>query len=595
MSDQKNLFIAIAISLVVLLGFQYFYEMPRAERQRAEQAAQVLKDVPKAGAATDAQAPQAPGTAAPTPAAAAPKTREEVLAGGERIKIATPKVRGSIALTGGRIDDLVLTEYRETVDPKSPEIVLLAPAGSPQAYYAEFGWTAAPSEGAKLPDGATVWQADGAELSAAKPITLSWNNGEGLTFRRTIAIDQNYMFTVTQKVENATAKKVTLFPYALVQRQGTPHTEGLYILHEGPLGVFRDKADSSGTLKEYSYKDVVSDKSIEFPSIGGWIGITDKYWLTALVPGDAANVKARFSHVVRDGDRYQVDLLGSAVEVEQGQAGENVQRLFAGAKVVNLIDSYADQYKIARFDRAIDWGWFYFLTRPVFFCIDFFFHVFGNFGLAILTLTIIIKFLFLPLAYKSYVSMSQMKALQPEMTALREKYGEDRAKLNEEMMALYRRAKVNPAAGCFPVLLQVPVFYALYKVLYTTIEMRQAPFYGWIKDLSAPDPTTWINLFGLLPFDKPMLGPIDIINIGAWPLIMGVTMWLQMRLNPQPPDPVQARIFSLMPIIFTFMLGGFAAGLVIYWSWNNTLSILQQTYIMRRTARQAQAQSGAKA
>ncbi len=342
MSDQKNLFIAIAISLVVLLGFQYFYEMPRMERQRAEQAAQALKDAPKAA---DSQAPQAPGSAAPAPAAAVPKTREEVLSGAERIRIATPKVRGSIALTGGRLDDLVLTEYRETVDPKSPEIVLLAPAGAEHAYYAEFGWTAAPSETAKLPDGATVWKADGTELTATKPIVLSWNNGEGLTFTRTIAIDANYMFTVTQKVENASGKKVTLFPYALVQRQGTPKTEGLYILHEGPLGVFRDKADSSGTLKEYSYKDVISDKSIEFPSIGGWIGITDKYWLTALVPVDTANVKARFSHVLRDGDRYQVDLLGSAVEVEQGQSGENVQRLFAGAKVVTLIDTYAEQYK----------------------------------------------------------------------------------------------------------------------------------------------------------------------------------------------------------------------------------------------------------
>jgi YidC/Oxa1 family membrane protein insertase len=581
MSDQKNLFIAIAISLVVLLGFQYFYEMPRMERQRAEQAAQALKDAPKAG---ETQAPQAPGSAAPAPAAAVPKTREEVLSGAERIKIATPKVRGSIALTGGRLDDLVLTEYRETVDPKSPEIVLLAPAGAEHAYYAEFGWTAAPSETAKLPDGATVWKADGTELTATKPIVLSWNNGEGLTFTRTIAIDANYMFTVTQKVENASGKKVTLFPYALVQRQGTPKTEGLYILHEGPLGVFRDKADSSGTLKEYSYKDVVSDKSIEFPSIGGWIGITDKYWLTALVPVDTANVKARFSHVLRDGDRYQVDLLGSAVEVDQGQSGENVQRLFAGAKVVNLIDTYAEQYKIARFDRAIDWGWFYFLTRPVFFCIDFFFHVFGNFGLAILTLTIIIKFLFLPLAYKSYVSMSQMKELQPEMMKLRERYGDDRQKLNEEMMALYRRSKVNPASGCLPILLQIPVFFSLYKVIFTTIEMRHAPFYGWIHDLSAPDPTSWINLFGLLPFAVPHLGPLDIVNIGVWPLIMGVTMWAQMKLNPTPPDPVQAKIFSFMPIIFTFMLGKFAAGLVIYWSWNNLLSVAQQWFIMRRVA-----------
>ncbi len=590
MSDQKNLFIAIAISLVVLLGFQYFYEMPRMERQRAEQAAQALKDgAPKAGTATDAQTPQAPGSAAPAPAAAVPKTREEVLAGGERIKISTPKVRGSIALTGGRLDDLVLTEYRETVDPKSPEIVLLAPAGAEHAYYAEFGWTAAPSEQTKLPDGATVWQADGTELTATKPIVLTWNNGDGLTFTRTVAIDANYMFTVTQKVENASGKKVTLFPYALVQRQGTPKTEGLYILHEGPLGVFRDKADSSGTLKEYSYKDVVSDKSIEFPSIGGWIGITDKYWLTALVPVDTANVKARFSHVVRDGDRYQVDLLGAAVEVEQGQSGENVQRLFAGAKVVNLIDAYADQYKIARFDRAIDWGWFYFLTRPVFFCIDFFFHVFGNFGLAILTLTIIIKFLFLPLAYKSYVSMSQMKELQPEMMKLRERYGDDRQKLNEEMMALYRRSKVNPASGCLPIVLQIPVFFSLYKVIFTTIEMRHAPFYGWIHDLSAPDPTSWINLFGLLPFAVPHLGPLDIVNIGVWPLIMGVTMWAQMKLNPTPPDPVQAKIFSFMPIIFTFMLGKFAAGLVIYWSWNNTLSVAQQWFIMRRVAHRKKA------
>lgn len=581
MSDQKNLVIAIAVSLVILLGFQYFYEAPRMEQQRqAQKLAQ-----PETSAANPAAPVTAPGVAGQSAAQALPKTRAEILAQSSRVVIRTPKLNGSIALTGGRLDDLTLAAYHETIDPKSPEIVLLSPPGSEQAYYADFGFSRGGGAEVKLPDAVTVWQADGNELSVGKPVTLTWDNGVGQIFKRRFEIDDNYLFTVTQSVTNSGAAATTLYPWSLVLRQGTPHTDGTYILHEGPLGVFRDKPEDGGTLKEYSYSDVSKAGSTEFSSDGGWIGITDKYWMMALVPESTAPVKARFSYAKKATDLYQIDLRGAALDAQPGATVTDVQRVFAGAKVVTVIDGYQDKYKIARFDRTIDWGWFYFLTRPMFYGIDFFFKLWGNFGLAILTITVIVKLLFFPLAYKSYVSMSGMKTLQPEMMALREKYGDDRAKLNEEMMALYKRAKINPAAGCLPILLQVPVFYALYKVLYTTIEMRQAPFYGWIHDLSAPDPTTWMNLFGLLPYTVPNLGPLHILSIGVWPLIMGITMWLQMRLNPQPPDPVQARIMSLMPIVFTFMLGSFAAGLVIYWSWNNTLSIAQQWLIMRRMAR----------
>ena len=581
MSEQRNLIIAIALSVAILLGFQLFYERPRLEKaqQAAQQQSQSQAVQPQAGSSKPAisSAPSAPGTPV-TSDAVKTASRAEALAASPRVRIDTRRLHGSIALKGGRLDDLTLADYHETVDKKSPEITLLSPTGSAEPYYADFGWTAAPDAKLTLPGPDTVWKASGSVLTPGNPIVLTWDNGQGLRFKRTFAVDQNFLFTVTQDVENTGTAPVTLFAYGLVSRHGTPSSQGLYILHEGPVGVLK------GSLAEHSYKDLVEKKRISEPSTGGWIGFTDKYWLTALIPDQKREYTASFSHAADPvlKDKYQADYLAGAREVPPGGKAEAVNRLFAGAKEVQLLERYEDEHGITRFDLAIDWGWFYFLTKPIFYAIDFFNKLIGNFGLAILLTTGIIKILFLPLAHKSYVAMSKMKLLQPEMVKLRERYGEDRNKLNQEMMALYKRAKVNPAAGCLPIVLQIPVFFSLYKVLYITIEMRHAPFFGWIRDLSSPDPTTWINLFGLLPFAPPNLGPLHVISIGVWPLLMGISMFLQQRLNPQPADPVQAKVFMLMPIMFTFMLGQFAAGLVIYWTWNNMLSMAQQWLIMKR-------------
>lgn len=592
MSEQKNLIIAIALSVAIMFGFQYFVEGPKQERLRQQQQAAQTTAQPAGQPGADAPTPQIAGGAAPALPAAAGLTaaptvnRTDVLAQNPRVAIEGKRVTGSINLVGGRIDDLVLTDYRETIEPGSPAITLFSPAGTPQAYYSEFGWVAGAGSEIKLPTAQTRWSADRGALKSGEAVTLRWDNGEGLVFTRVIALDDNFMFTITQGIENASGKPVTLFPYALLSRLGTPKTDGLYILHEGPLGVFKAKADDNGTLKELSYKDIVKEPT-EQDSVGGWLGFTDKYWQAILVPGVSQNVKARFSHNALNGqERYQADWLGGAVAVADGAKAQSASLLFAGAKQTKLIDRYQERHQIPRFDLSLDWGWFYFLTRPIFFAIDWINGIVGSIGIAMLIFTVFVKILFFPLAYKSYVAMSGMKKLQPEMQRLRETYGDNREQMQKELMELYKREKVNPAAGCLPILLQIPVFFALYKVLYITIEMRHAPFYGWIRDLSAPDPTSWINGFGLLPWDVPAIfmagGLLHIFSLGVWPIIMGVTMWAQMRLNPQPPDPVQARIFGLMPIMFTFMLGSFAAGLVIYWSWNNLLSIVQQVIIMRR-------------
>jgi len=419
-----------------------------------------------------------------------------------------------------------------------------------------------------------VWKADRDVLAPNEPVTLSWNNGQGLVFYRRFALDENYMFTVTQRVENKSAQPVTLYSYGLISRSGTPKTLGYYILHEGPLGVL------DGTLDEVKYADLREKGVIEKQSTGGWIGITDKYWLVALVPDQKTKIKARFDYAKTNGlDKYQVDFLGPETTIPAGGEAHVTNRLFAGAKEVRLLDSYAKNLGIDRFDLAVDFGWFYFLTKPIFYVLNYFNAVLGNFGLAILLLTVLIKGAFFPLANKSYRAMSKMKKLQPEMLRLRERFKEDRARLNQEMMALYKKEKVNPTAGCLPIVIQIPVFFALYKVLFVTIEMRHAPFFGWIRDLSAPDPLLVSNLFGLIPWDPPQL-----LHVGVWPLIMGITMYLQQKLNPQPPDPTQAKIFLALPVVFTFLLARFPAGLVIYWAWNNTLSIAQQWLIMRRAA-----------
>ncbi|HEX4111518.1 MAG TPA: membrane protein insertase YidC, partial [Stellaceae bacterium] len=435
-----------------------------------------------------------------------------------------------------------------------------------------------PNEGVKTPDAATLWTTADKTLTVDHPATLTWDNGQGLRFVRKIAVDANYMFTVTQTVENHGPKAVTLYPYGLISRGGKTPVQANRLLHVGPLGVM------DGTLHELSYGELSTEKPIQFQTTGGWFGLTDEYWLASLIPDQAAPVDSRFTKVARpQGDLYQVDYTGAAHAVAPGAAVSTANRIFAGAKEVHLLDDYEADLHIPRFDRAIDFGWFYWLTKPIFLILDFFYHQIGNFGLAILAFTLLVKIIFFPLANKSYRSMSRMKLLQPEMQKLKERMGDDKARLNQEMMALYKRSGANPAAGCLPMVIQIPVFFSLYKVLSVTIEMRQAPFYGWIHDLSVPDPTSVLNLFGLLPWAAPEHLPlIGFLSIGAWPIIMGITMFLQQRLNPTSPDPMQAKMFMALPVVFTFMLAHFPAGLVIYWAWNNTLSGLQQWLILRQ-------------
>ncbi|MEP9377560.1 membrane protein insertase YidC [Aquabacter sp. CN5-332] len=588
MTDNKNMFIAIGLSLAILIGWQYFFGIPQAEKQRqaaeqqriVQQAEQAQQQAQQQAAST---APGAGGVAVPgsTAAQTTPRalTREQALAATPRVAIDTPRLKGSISLKGGRVDDLSLLDYHETVDPKSPNIVLLAPAGSPHPFYAEFGWTSAPGVNVKLPGADTVWTATASALTPNAPLVLTYDNGEGLLFKRTYTIDDHYMFAMKDEVENKGGAAVTLFPYALVSRHGMPQTQGYYILHEGLIGVLGDNG-----LQEVTYAKMDDAQPHLFKATGGWLGITDKYWAATVIPDQSVQVDARFSSNQVGGTRnFQADYLGAGKTIEPGATAASQGQLFAGAKEVAVVDGYQKTYSIDRFDLLIDWGWFYFITKPLFLVIDWIYRVVGNFGVAILIVTVLLKGIFFPLANKSYASMAKMKALQPEMVAIRERYKDDKVKAQQATMELYKKEKVNPIAGCLPILIQIPVFFALYKVLFVTIEMRHAPFFGWIHDLSAPDPTTIFNLFGLIPWDPssvPVLGAY--LMLGAWPLIMGVTMWVQMKLNPAPPDPTQQMIFNYMPIIFTFMLAHFAAGLVIYWAWNNTLSVLQQSVIMRR-------------
>jgi YidC/Oxa1 family membrane protein insertase len=568
MPEQRNLILAIVLSVTIIIAFQYFYELPRvkeAQRQQAQPTGQ-MTEAPQQHAAPDTARPAPPGGPASPEVA-----RTQALAGGARVAIANDAVEGSLALTGGRIDNLVLSQFRETTAPDSPNVRLLNPPGAPDPYFAEFGWVPADPATA-VPGRDTQWQADREKIRPGEPVTLSWDNEQGLRFVRTVGIDEHYMFTITQRVENTGDKPVSLHPYGLIGRWGTPHTLGFYILHEGPIGVL------GGKLHEIDYKDLREDGDIELPSTGGWMGITDKYWLTSLVPDQDTDLVANFRHVLAEGqDRYQVDYLRPAMSVAPGQSIEATDRFFAGAKVVQLLDAYAERYGIPLFDRAVDFGWFYFLTKPIFHILHFFYQMIGNYGVAILLLTLLVKLLFYPLANKSYRAMSQMKKLQPEMMRLREEFSDDKMRLNQELMALYKKEKVNPMSGCLPIVVQIPVFFALYKVLFVSIEMRHAPFFGWIQDLSAPDPTSIFNLFGLLPFDPP-----HFLMIGIWPLLMGATMLLQTKLNPQPADPIQAKVMMLLPVMFIFLFATFPAGLVIYWTWNNVLSVAQQWVIMKR-------------
>lgn len=577
MQNNRNYFIAIALSVLIVLGWQFLYMNPRIEAQRKAELAQKAQQhseqtqtqtqTPAAGGATTAQTN---GTA-PTGQAPATTSLADALAKNPRVAIDTPALSGSINLAGARLDDLKLKGYHETVDDSSPIITLFSPSETKDGYFAELGYVGDDATGS-VPGPSTVWTApQDAKLTEKAPVTLTYTNDKGITFARTISVDEHYMFTVTDKVTNAGQAPAALSSYGRVTRYNKPAVASTYVLHEGFIGVIGD------SLIESKYAAVEKEAVAPATATGGWLGITDKYWAATIIPPQQTAYDARFSHFTDGQPRFQADYKQNAVTVSPGQSVELKNLVFAGAKEVPVIDGYEKTYSIPKFDRLIDWGWFYFLTKPMFRLMDFFFRYFGNFGVAILMTTIVVKALFFPLASKQYASMANMKRVQPKMEELKAKFGDDRMALQQATMQLYKEEKINPIAGCWPIALQIPIFFSLYKVIYITIEMRHAPFFGWIQDLSAPDPTSFINLFGLLPFAAPTF-----LHLGVWPLIMGVTMFVQMRMNPTPPDPTQAMIFNWMPLVFTFMLASFPAGLVIYWAWNNTLSVIQQGVIMRR-------------
>ena len=572
--ETKNLIAAMSLSLAILIGWQLYFVEPQLEAERA--AAQLAAQQAAEQQPVRSGGLNADGT--PTlasDAAEAPETDNQDIDKGTRLVIDGPLIAGSISTMGARLDDIVLTSYFETQEEGSPPIKLLLPFDSEQPYFAEFGWVADGTSDIALPQADTIWTATSSTATPSSQLVLKWDNGDGFIFQREIRIGQDYMITVTDSVSSTAQTAVTLNSYSLIRRHGTPSTDGLYILHEGPLGVF----DSTLNEEDYdSLQDAGSGGLSYSPQeVGGWVGITDKYWLAALIPDQSNLHSFGMRYLAGQGDRYQTDILGAGQTLAPGQTISTTTSLFAGAKKVTLLDKYADELGIKNFDLAIDFGWFYFLTKPFFYAINWLYGMLGNFGLAIIAFTGLMRLVLFPLANKSYRSMGKMRELSPKIKKMREDFGDDRAKLNQEMMALYKTEKVNPAAGCLPILLQIPIFFALYKVLYVSLEMRHAPFYGWIKDLSAVDPTSIFNLFGLLPYSVDMLP--SFLAIGIWPILMGISMAIQMRLNPPPPDPIQAKIFQYMPIFFTFLLAGFPAGLVIYWTSNNVLSITQQWWI----------------
>ena len=582
-SDNRNVILAVVLSMLVLFGWQFFVAGPQLERaqQQAEIAAQQQQDAQSAALAT----PNTPGEAAQPAAAPTPQSfasRGEALAASQRVSIDTAALEGSINLTGARLDDLRLKQYRETVDPTSPIITLLSPAGAADAYYAEEGWVPVAGSDVAVPNAQSQWtvEGDNATLTVGTPVTLAWDNGAGLVFRRTISLDEHYLFTISQTIENNSGGAVALYPYSRVVRHGTPHVQNFFIQHEGPHGVL-----GANNLISKKYGDLQNDRQVTFESTTGWLGFSDKYWATAAMPPAGTNLNARFSWSNTAGyDDYQTSYVETApVAVAAGATATRESYLFAGAKEEAVIAGYEQQYGFDRLELLIDWGWFHFLTKPMYYLLSFLYGILGNFGLAVLAVTIIVKAIFFPLANRSYASMAAMRRVQPEMKAIQDRFKEDRAAQQQAMMELYRKEKINPLSGCWPMLIQVPVFFALYTVIFISLDMRHAPFFGWIQDLAAPDPTNIFTLFGLIPWDPGILPIVgSFLHLGIWPVVMGITMWVQMRLNPPPADPTQAMIFNWMPVIFTFMLGTFPAGLVIYWAWNNFLSVIQQWVIMKR-------------
>ena len=557
MENQKNLFLAIIISMAIIFGFQLL--VPQPER---------------APVTEDNNAQESVSLDIQSTSSALLLDREQVLEETIRVTFDNSKIKGSINLEGGIIDDLVLEEYRETLDPTSDFITYLNPLGSQDAYYLDTGWVS-PDSTIELPNNKSVWKADKSSIGINDPVKLSWQNSQNIIFEKIITLDEHYLFSVDQRVINNSGKSFDLYPFGLSKRQGLPEMQNFFILHEGPLSV------TDGVLEEYDYDDLKDQKKIKLNSVGGWIGMTDKYWQTAIISDQNEPIQQTYSYSFAENtDNFQTDLVGAKIVVGDGDNVSHNLKLFAGPKIVQVIEQYMDEYGVQEFDRSVDFGWFYFLTKPIFHVLEFIFGYVGNFGWSIVIFTLLMRICFFPLAQASFKSMAKMKKLGPELQRLKEQYGDDRAGMQKEMMALYKREKANPIAGCLPILLQIPVFFSLYKVLFVTIEMRHAPFIGWIHDLSAPDPLGLLTLFGFVDWNVP--GILQLFNIGIWPILMGISMFLQQKLNPAPVDKMQAKIFMFLPIVFTFVLGGFAAGLVIYWTTNNVLSMAQQYVIQRK-------------
>jgi len=569
MNEQRNLYLAIGISIAIIIFFQILLPTqpiqspPLEENETLEPATSI-----------DGQSKQMVETI---------QSREDILSTTKRVSFKNSSIKGSINLKGAIIDDLILLNYKTSLDPQSNNIQLLLPDGTANPYYIETGWKEIKNTNIDLPNLDTEWESDDLNLTPSNPISLTWTNNQNVTFKVNYSIDDKYMFSITQEIINNSNENVEVFPYRLIKRINTPDTINFFILHEGLISLINDE------LLEKNYDDMAEDctstlqikKSFcDNKSQGGWLGFTDKYWMSALIPNPDQSININYRHGNNGRDSYRAGYVGQIYNITPNNTLNYEGKLFVGAKKLDVLSSYDEKLSIQRFTDAIDWGWFSFLTKPVSYAINWFYGYAGNFGLAIIAFTILMRLILFPLAQASFKSMAKMKKLQPEMQRLKETYPNDRQKMQQELMALYKREGANPVAGCLPILVQIPIFFSLYKVLFVTIEMYHAPFYGWIHDLSAPDPMGLMTLFGIIPWNVPPV--LSIIDIGILPIFMGFTMWLQQKLNPAPADPTQARIFALLPFVFTFVLAGFAAGLVLYWSVNNILSIAQQWFIQRR-------------
>ncbi len=553
--DNKNVFIAIALSMSVLLFWAAFFESPKPVKNNVNTQQEKANENIITPNINDSLKVNL-------------ISREDSLNSSERIKIENGSIVGSLSLEGGLIDDISFKKHKQNLE-NNLNVEFLNPAQTENGFYVETGWTSIGNK-IKVPSKKTIWKANGNKILTDKqPVSLEWNNGDGIIFKKKIELDNKYLFKITQQVENNSNQAFDLYPYAQITRNKIPDDiQNFYISHEGFIGVFDEE------LKEDDYDDIEENKIVREAN-EGWFGITDKYWMTAIVPKKGENFKSTFLYK----DSFKANyILNNPTTINPSSNNSNEVRLFVAAKEVDTIDSYAANQNIDKFDLVIDWGWFYFFTKPLFFIIDYLFKYSGNFGIAIVIITIGIRLIFFPLANYSFRSMAKMKAVQPEMMRLKELHKEDKVKLQQEMMALYRKEKINPASGCLPVLIQIPFFFAIYKMLFISLEMRHQPFFGWIKDLSDKDPTSIFNLFGLIPWDPP-----SFLIIGIWPILMGASMWVQQKLNPAPADPIQAKIFAFFPLFLTIILASFPSGLVVYWTINNILTIAQQWVIMKQT------------